>query len=570
MAYLTLDSSGAVRSDQFSELGSAFFPGDGIDGWKKHKRRFKKVAKRIGKTAGRVVRKDPFYKLNKKVWRKSKPWVKKLAPIILPIAGAILAPFTGGASLVAAALAVQGMKMYEQRKAAKAAYKLDKREAIAIEAEEKKYSADLEKQANKLHAENVATFTQSGYPKAKWVKFSLDEKLAVIDRINRATEAGATPPPPAKPPAPKPPAPTPAWGVQNGKPPGPAPAGKRWVRLPASRQPDAPLVWRLVSGPAPKQPPPKPTIHVLPIEYRKVPEGRMGDPATVNPITRPSCPAGFIPQMEDLQVDNGEHFAHYAPVATSVAYGGAGGYLITHPTPRQKVFMQPVSTASLLNPRRGRKRGRVNASRRSHGLWKMAPIRTASMLKPNYPGNKRWETEPFGNAANAYSLDGLGAEDGEMTATEREMLTRLRAIQLHAVENQKQHQVYIDRIGQQLRSDQALIFNKGQINLLKRKYTTEFLKMLGVRSPQALNRTDPAHAVAIAVRADMADTADRIDMILSQGQLQRRVTKLRAEQVSVIPGLPGIKLPKGMLSGLLPWWLLPVLGVVLVYRMTKK
>ncbi len=233
----------------------------------------------------------------------------KIRPYIGPIVGivgGVLAPFTFGLSAVGATLVTTGMKIAEARKAAKQAEREHKADAAEMAAEvaaaEKEYMAELEE----FYNENEDVFAANSIGRSVWNGMDIEAKLGAIEMIASgdvppvtppAPPAGAVPPYPgckyvpgmptaeeeaalvrygytvvkasgvywlcpkdaAKPPAPEPepepepkPEPAPAPSILGDKPPYPAPAGQRWEKRPASRQPDAPMVWR----PVPDTPPP--------------------------------------------------------------------------------------------------------------------------------------------------------------------------------------------------------------------------------------------------------------------------------------------------------------------------
>ncbi len=74
----------------------------------------------------------------------------------------------------------------------------------------------------------------------------------------------------------------------------PAPPGKRWMRLPASRQPDAPMVWRLVDEPT--APPAVDESAAPPPVYEPV-----APPAVVEPETEPkTCVLVKSPSVREI------------------------------------------------------------------------------------------------------------------------------------------------------------------------------------------------------------------------------------------------------------------------------
>jgi hypothetical protein len=135
----------------------------GLEDLGKKKRGFKKFIKKVGKPVMKVA--------------------KKYGATIVTIAGAALAPFTGGASLAAATVIATGIKVAQEKKAAAAAKKLAKKEAKAMEAEAQKSEMSLRNQVNDFFAQNQQMFASVGITPDKWNAMSLDDKLGVMDKM---------------------------------------------------------------------------------------------------------------------------------------------------------------------------------------------------------------------------------------------------------------------------------------------------------------------------------------------------------------------------------------------------
>jgi hypothetical protein len=157
-------------------MGKSFF--------KKVFKKITQIPKKIQKIIKKVLPKSVL-KLVKKVG----PWVsvgmpaktfRKIGPILISIAGAVLAPFTGGASLVAATLIVKARQMYLAKNAADAA----KRAARADYAEQKKAADAAEAETlamvDKFFADNPAWFLQHDITPEKWATLTLDQKIDII------------------------------------------------------------------------------------------------------------------------------------------------------------------------------------------------------------------------------------------------------------------------------------------------------------------------------------------------------------------------------------------------------
>lgn len=302
MSYLTLDyDSGKVTRDVASEIGLRFYSQGLGRSWKKRRRRLRKKVKRIArKVVPKLAYVMPVLALTQKKLRKR--WfrqAKALAPIVIPIAGALLAPFTGGASAVAAGIIMQGHKMYQQRKAIKAA---EKEEKAALIAEEDVISKGIEAKVDALYRQNTEVFIKAGYPPKRWKGFSLDMKLAALDRINRATKQGAT--------------------VEQTRPTNGAGRPPGLPRIPATQE-------------------------VVPVDQRTASAGRMGDPATAKSIIAPGCPPGYAARLEGDIMPG--YLTDDDPNPMSIhAAAGVGGYIVTKPTPKQRDRGHPRSWAAAL------------------------------------------------------------------------------------------------------------------------------------------------------------------------------------------------------------------------------
>lgn len=169
---------------------------------------FKKIAKKIKSVAKKVVDihkkvlKKAIIEPHKKVFQAAKKIEKKAVaqikrsakqvgkaikpfiPIILTVVGAVLSPFTGGASLAVAAALNAGYTIAMKAKQAKAAKKANKKEAAAMAAEVKAAEADLNKQLDELFTQNQGVFAAAGISQAQWNAMSTEQKLAVVERIN--------------------------------------------------------------------------------------------------------------------------------------------------------------------------------------------------------------------------------------------------------------------------------------------------------------------------------------------------------------------------------------------------
>jgi hypothetical protein len=142
---------------------------DGLGlGKRKKKRGFKRVVKNI-----------------KRIKKKTGKVIKKAAPTLLNVAGAVLAPFTGGASLAASSLITTGYSVARKKREAKKAEKRSRREARALEAQAKAEEARIAKEADDLYAQAPDVFASAGVTPEMWSSMTTEEKLGAIEKINR-------------------------------------------------------------------------------------------------------------------------------------------------------------------------------------------------------------------------------------------------------------------------------------------------------------------------------------------------------------------------------------------------
>ncbi|MGB0850326.1 MAG: hypothetical protein ACPGTP_03700 [Bacteroidia bacterium] len=131
------------QESNLPRVGVAVLDGDGLGdlGFMKKVRKAVKAPvklhhKALMKITPKPIRK-PLDKAFKKTEKATDKLIDKTAPIVVPVAGVVLAPFTGGASLAAAAVITAGMQMdkaKEKKKKIKEEEKKAKAEAVAAEA----------------------------------------------------------------------------------------------------------------------------------------------------------------------------------------------------------------------------------------------------------------------------------------------------------------------------------------------------------------------------------------------------------------------------------------------------
>lgn len=130
----------------------------------------------------REVKKE--VKLTEKIFR-------KYGAIILTVAGAVLSPFTGGASMAAAAVLIAAQKAYQMKAAADKAKRESRKEAAALQRQADAQNAQAEQQVDAFYSQNQQWFIdQLGVTPDKWAQLTLQQK---IDLIN-AGASGQVPP----------------------------------------------------------------------------------------------------------------------------------------------------------------------------------------------------------------------------------------------------------------------------------------------------------------------------------------------------------------------------------------
>lgn len=172
-------------------------------------RKVQDVAKDVGrkvqdvsKDAGRSVQ-DAAKRVGQRVQTAAKKTWVKYGNIILGVVGAVLAPFTGGASLAAAALLTTANQMYQTKRQAQAAKLASKHDAAQLAAQASQEEATVLRQVDDFFNQNREWFAQYGVGPAEWGALTLEQK---IELINAGAEGRLprTPAPPAAPPLPQP------------------------------------------------------------------------------------------------------------------------------------------------------------------------------------------------------------------------------------------------------------------------------------------------------------------------------------------------------------------------------
>ena len=172
----------AAMSDPGSgmgELGKSFF--------KKLTKIHRKVFKSARKVVTKVAHKDPLYKATSKIRKKVAAKIRPFVPIILTVVGAVLAPFTGGASMAAAALLATAYQLRAAKIQADKAKRAGKAEAGAMQAQVAQQEAEVTKQADDVYHQNQDVFLAAGYDESKWNALTLDQKIELINQASAGT-----------------------------------------------------------------------------------------------------------------------------------------------------------------------------------------------------------------------------------------------------------------------------------------------------------------------------------------------------------------------------------------------
>ena len=191
------DYAYAVAEEELDQLSGLGFLGKKKKGIVRKMKRWHKTA--FKKTTPKAVSKAhaKVEKAGKKVWR-------QYGNLILTVVGAVLAPFTGGASVAAAAVLVAANTAYQKKRAADAAKAAGKVEAGAMQAEAAKANAEVRSQLSTFYNNNSKWFIDLGVTRAKWDGLSTEAQIELI----KAGAEGRMPNYPTAAPAPAPTPPT--------------------------------------------------------------------------------------------------------------------------------------------------------------------------------------------------------------------------------------------------------------------------------------------------------------------------------------------------------------------------
>lgn len=177
---IVCDLTDAIGALEFEEVGLGNLGRSLKKAYKKVKKSVKKVAKSKAFqyaaapfTAGQSI---------KSVREAEKKFMaSKYGNIAIGVMGGVLAPFTGGASLAAAAALTAANTAYQTRKAAKAAKSAAKAEAGQLQRQAASQEAAAARQIDDFFAQNREWFARYGIDQAKWNSMTFDQKVATID-----------------------------------------------------------------------------------------------------------------------------------------------------------------------------------------------------------------------------------------------------------------------------------------------------------------------------------------------------------------------------------------------------
>lgn len=171
----------------------------------------KKVAKTIRKVHKKIEKAivpKPIRKIEEKVHKAvtkvgkkaekaiAKAW-QKYGNIFITAVGAVLSPFTGGASLAAAALITAANTVYQKKRAAAKAKKAATANASALAAEAASAEAQTTAQVDAFYAQNQKWFIDNlGVTPDKWAQLTLQQKIHLINAGAQGRPPTGTPPEP--------------------------------------------------------------------------------------------------------------------------------------------------------------------------------------------------------------------------------------------------------------------------------------------------------------------------------------------------------------------------------------
>lgn len=149
-----------------------------------------KVARRSAKHAAKVKAHEKIVgeRLRKRAYHRAVSkggFFRKFGKLLITAFGAVLAPFTGGASMAAASLLTAGMTMIAAKKQAKRIAQTNSEESARIDAQVREQEKELSAKLDKMYDEHAPIFEGAGVTRDKWNALTVEQKLAVIEKINK-------------------------------------------------------------------------------------------------------------------------------------------------------------------------------------------------------------------------------------------------------------------------------------------------------------------------------------------------------------------------------------------------
>lgn len=185
----------AAGLGQLGNLGKSFF------------KRVAKAVRNVHKKIAKVVLPKPLRKVEekvhkiatktgKKVTKVAGKIVKKYGNVLITVAGAVLAPFTGGASLAVAALITGANTLRLKRIAANKAKREGKKAADAMLSEVNQQQAQAGQQMDQFYAQNQQWFVDNlGLTPDKWAQLTFDQKVDILQHGMHGTVPSGAPAP---------------------------------------------------------------------------------------------------------------------------------------------------------------------------------------------------------------------------------------------------------------------------------------------------------------------------------------------------------------------------------------
>ena len=161
-------------------------------------KKISKVVKKVAKAPIKIAKKE--IQITKKVHNVLAKDVKKVAKrygdTIITAAGAVLAPFTGGASMAIASGVVAADVARKKRLAANKAKKIAKQQAAQVQQDTAAAQNQESQQLDQFYHQNQSWFTNHGVTADQWAAMSNDQRVAAI---NAAASSGSSAPAPQGP-----------------------------------------------------------------------------------------------------------------------------------------------------------------------------------------------------------------------------------------------------------------------------------------------------------------------------------------------------------------------------------